>query len=308
MVEFPILTDGDVYSQFDYETVVDAMRDAFAERAAGTLEAPPRWYVEAGEGELVFTVGAATGPTNAAGFRVYETHGSGEDHTQLVVVFDATTGTVEGLIVGHATGSLRTGGIGGVAIDCLAREDCETLGVLGAGVQARTQVGAACAVRDFDEVLIYSPTPESRTAFAETAAEDVEPPVRAVDDPKPVVREADALVCATDSTDPVFDPDWLEAGTHVTTIGPRFRDAHELPLEVVNRADVIATDSLSQVDAYDREYLVSGDDYDRMVELADVLEHPDLGRTDADEITLFCSVGLAGTEVVLGTRFLEDFA
>ncbi len=308
MTEFPILTDGDVYSQFDYDGVVDAMRDAFAERAADTLEAPPRWRVPAGEGDLVFTAGAATGPTNAAGLRVYETHGTGDDHTELVAVFDATTGAFEGLLAGHAAGGLRTGGIGGVAIDALARPGAETLGVLGTGFQARAQVGAACAARDFDDVIVYSPTPESRDSFADTLDGEIEPPVRAADGPEPVVREADALVCATDSEDPVFDPDWLEPGTHVTTIGPRFEDAHELPLEVVERADAIATDSLPQVDAYDRPYIASGADRDRMVELADVLEDPDLGRERAADLTLFCSVGLAGTEVVLGKRFLERFA
>lgn len=305
----PVLTDGDVYSQFEYETVVDAMGDAFAERAAGTLEAPPRWRVDAGEGDLVFTAGAATGATNAAGFRVYGTHpDSGDGQTELVTVFDATTGALEGLLLGHAIGGLRTGGIGGVAIDCLAREDGDTLGILGSGFQARAQVGAACAARNFAEVLVYSPTPESREAFVETADDEVEPPVRAADDPEPVVREADALVCATNSEAPVFDPDWLESGTHVTTIGPRFRDAHELPLEVVDRADVVATDSLAQVDAYDRPYLATGEDRERMVELADALEDPELGRTHDDDITLFCSVGLAGTEVVLGKRFLETIA
>jgi len=309
MPDFPILTDGDVYSEFDYEQVVDAMRDAFAERAAGTLEAPPRWHVDAGEGELVFTAGSATGPANVTGFRVYETHpGSGDEHTELVAVFDATTGAFAGLFVGFAIGGLRTGGVGGVAIDRLAREDSETLGVLGSGFQARAQIGAACAARDLEEVLVYSPTAESRESFVETTDGEVEPPVRALDDPEPVVRDADALVCATNSEEPVFDPNWLEPGTHVTTIGPRFRDAHELPLDVVDRADAIATDSLPQVDAYDRPYVASGDDRERMVELADVLENPDLGRQRADDITLFCSVGLAGTEVVLGTTFLERFA
>ncbi|WP_226004623.1 ornithine cyclodeaminase family protein [Natrinema salinisoli] len=308
MIDFPILTDGDVYSQFDYGMVVDAMRDAFAERAAGTLEAPPRWRVGAGEGDLVFTAGAATGPTSAAGFRVYETHpDDGDGHTELVAVFDAGTGTFEGLFAGYAIGGLRTGGIGGVAIDCLARADSETLGILGSGFQARAQVGAACAARDFAEVLVYSPTAESRASFAETVDADVDSAVRAVDDPEPVVREADALVCATNSEDPVFDPDWLEPGTHVTTIGPRFEDGHELPLAVVDRADVVATDSLPQVDAYDRPYVASGEDRERMVELADVLENPDQGRTDENDLTLFCSVGLAGTEVVLGKRFLEEF-
>ncbi|WP_436346142.1 ornithine cyclodeaminase family protein [Natronorubrum sp. FCH18a] len=308
MPDFSILTDGDVYSQFDYETVVDAMHDAFAERAAGTLEAPPRWHLDAGAGDLVFTAGAATGPTNAAGFRVYDTHPGGDDPAQLVAVFDATTGALEGLFVGHAVGGLRTGGIGGVAIDCLAREDCDTLGVLGSGFQARAQVGAACAVRDFADVSVYSPTPESRESFAETVDDDVAPSVRATDDPESVVREADVLICATDSEEPVFDPDWLESGTHVTTIGPKFRDAHELPLEVVERADVIGTDSFPQVDAYDRPFLVAEDDRGRMVELAAVLEDADRGRTSDDELTLFCSVGLAGTEVVLGKRLLEALA
>ncbi|MGQ3413012.1 ornithine cyclodeaminase family protein [Natrinema sp. LN54] len=309
MTDFSVLTDADVYSQFDYEQVVAAVRDAFAERAAGTLEAPPRWHVDAGEGDLVFTAGAVTGPANAAGFRVYETFpDSGDEHTELVAVFDATTGGFEGLLVGHAIGGLRTGGIGGVAIDCLARDDSETLGVLGSGFQARAQVGAACAARGFEDVLVYSPTRESRESFAETVDGEVEPPVRALDDPEPVVRGADALVCATTSEEPVFDPEWLEAGTHVTTIGPRFEDAHELPLEVVSRADIVATDSLPQVDAYDRPYVASGADRERMVELADVLENPDCGRRRENEITLFCSVGLAGTEVVLGKRFLERFA
>jgi len=129
MPDFPILTDGDVYSEFDYEQVVDAMRDAFAERAAGTLEAPPRWHVDAGEGELVFTAGSATGPANVTGFRVYETHpGSGDEHTELVAVFDATTGAFAGLFVGFAIGGLRTGGIGGVAIDRLARRTARRSG------------------------------------------------------------------------------------------------------------------------------------------------------------------------------------
>ncbi|THE65752.1 ornithine cyclodeaminase family protein [Salinadaptatus halalkaliphilus] len=309
MTSFPILTDGDVYSSFEYEWVLEAMREAFVERAAGTLEAPPRWRVDAGEGELVFTAGAATGAVNAAGFRVYETFPeTGADHTALVAVFDATTGAFEGLLAGYAVGGLRTGGIGGVAVDALAPDDAQTLGVLGSGFQARSQVGAACTARSFSDVQVYSPTPEHRDSFATKLDDEGDPSVRALEDAEPVVREADALLCATDSTGPVFDPDWLEAGTHVTTIGPKYRDAHELPPAVLERADAIATDSLPQLEAGDRPSLLSNDQLDRTVELAEVLESPDCGRDGADEITLFCSVGLAGTEVVLGKRLLAELA
>ncbi|WP_255169548.1 ornithine cyclodeaminase family protein [Natrononativus amylolyticus] len=301
-----VYTDDDVHDLLEPADAVTAMERAFEERAAGTLEAPPRWSVEAGDGALVFTVGAATGPTNAVGFRVYDTYpDSSDDHHQLVAVFDASTGAFEGLFVGHAIGRWRTGAIGGVAVDALAREDARTLGVLGAGNQARTQVESACAVREFETVHVYSPTPESREAFASEVGPRVAPNLETVEDAETAVRGADVLMCATTSTEPVFDPDWLEPGAHVTSIGPKFEDAHELPMEAVDAADIIATDSLAQVDGYDRPFVVSGADRDRMVELADVLEDPSRGRTAADDLTLFCSVGLAGTEVVLGRALLE---
>ena len=307
---FPVVTDDVVYAQFSYDRVVEAMQAAFAERAAGTLEAPPRWHVSAGDGDLVFTAGAATGRVNAAGFRIYETFPAAEhERTELVAVYDATNGAFDGLFVGHAIGGLRTGGIGGVAVDCLAREDATSLGVLGAGFQARSQVGAACAARSFDSVAVYSPTPERREAFAETVDGEVDPPVYPLEDPESVVSNADVLLCATNSREPVFDPDWLAPGTHVTTIGAKFADVHELPPAVLDRAAVIATDSLPQVEAdhADRPSIFARTDADRdrLVELADVLDGAATGRTSDEDVTLFWSVGLAGTEVVLGSRLLD---
>ncbi|MFC6719504.1 ornithine cyclodeaminase family protein [Natrialbaceae archaeon GCM10025810] len=311
MTTFPIVTDGEVYDAYDYAGVVDAMYRAFEEHAAGTLEAPARWSVDAGEGALVFTAGAATGPVNAFGFRVYETFpgaDSSAENTQLVAVYDGSTGALEGLFVGHAIGLLRTGGIGGVAVDCLAREDARTLGVLGSGPQARSQVGAACAVRDFDRVTVYSPTEANRESFAETVSGEVEPPVEALEDPEPVVSGADVLICATNSETPVFDLEWLSPGTHVNSLGPKFADGCELPPDLFDRADAVATDSLAQVDGYARKFVADGENRERMVDLADVLADSAPGRASADAVTLFCSVGLAGTEVVLGEHLLETVA
>jgi ornithine cyclodeaminase/alanine dehydrogenase len=128
------LTDGDVWAAADYADVVAAMERALVEHAAGTLLAPPRWRVEvAEEVALVFTAGSAQA-TGACGFRVYETFPEhSEDHHGLVAVWDADDGRFRGLVVGGAVGVLRTGGIGGVAVDALAREDAATLGVLGSG-------------------------------------------------------------------------------------------------------------------------------------------------------------------------------
>ncbi len=291
----PTLPDGDVFGM-DTADVVRAMESALREHAAGTLLAPPRWSLDVPNGALVFTAGAAL-DRGVMGFRVYETLGAGEGHTGLVAVFDSDTGAYRGQCLGHAVGLLRTGGIGGVAVDHLAPADATTVGVLGSGPQARSQLEAACAVRDVEAALVYSPTREHREAFATTLRDSTGVPVEAVGSAEAAVRDCEVLVCATDSGTPVFDLDWLAPGAHVTTLGPKTVDAHELPRAVVDRADRVVTDSLAQVGDGDGEFLLA-DPRERLVELGAVVAGDEPGRTSDGDLTVFCSVGLAGTEVV----------
>ena len=158
-----VLTDADVTEHLTMPVAVEKMEDAFRELAAGTLVAPPRFRVEAPKGALVFTAGAATGAEQAIGFRVYDTFPSSAstDQTQLVAVFDSETGWFKGVVIGGAIGAMRTGAIGGVAVKHMARPDARVLAVVGAGLQARTQLRAAMAVRTFEQVFITSRTRSS---------------------------------------------------------------------------------------------------------------------------------------------------
>lgn len=296
------LTDADVWAAADYADAVAAMERALLEQAAGTLVAPPRWSVPVAEGaDLVFTAGSARA-AGVCGFRAHETFPERTgDHAGLVAVWDADDGRFRGPFVGGAVGVLRTGGIGGVAVDALARPGATTLGVLGSGTQARAQIEAADAVRDLEAVCIYSPTAEHRRGLAGKLDEHLAPNVDAVADAEAVVRGADVLVCATDSEAPVFEPDWLEDGCHVTSLGPKAADAHELPAGAVDRADRVVTDSLAQLTAAERPSVV---DPAGVLELGPVVAGERAGRRDPDDVTLFCSVGLAGTEVVLAADLL----
>lgn len=302
-MSWSFLTDDDVWGAAEYDLVVESMERALLEHAHGTLVAPPRWTVDvADDARLVFTAGSARA-TGVSGFRVYETFADRtDDHEQLVAVWDAADGRFLGLLVGHATGVLRTGGIGGVAADALAREDATTLGVLGSGAQARAQVESIDAVRDLQAVRIYSPTAAHRRALAEKLDERLGPSVAAVDDPRDAVEPADVLVTATDSTEPVFESDWLALGTHVNALGPKFEELCELPPALSDRADRIVADSLAQVDAYPRPFFV---DSERIDGLGPIVAGDQAGRGGDGEVTLFCSVGLAGTEVVLADELLE---
>ena len=299
-----VLTDTDVAEHLTMPVAVEKMEDAFRELAAGTLVAPPRFRVEAPKGALVFTAGAATGSEKAIGFRVYDTFPSAAstDQTQLVAVFDADTGRFKGVVIGGAIGAMRTGAIGGVAVKYMAKPGAKILAVIGAGFQARTQLHAAMAVRPFERVFVSSRTRSSAAAFRDEVIAEFAIPCE-VTDAQTAVRDADVVLCATTSRTPVLETAWLKAGTHINQVGPKGLGHSELPADIVDVATVIATDSLEQTRAYPEPHFVT--DESRFVGLESIVLGEEQGRRSDDDVTLFCSVGLAGTEVVLANHLLK---
>lgn len=298
---YAVLADEDVDRHLSMDVAIGKMRDALLESAQGTLLAPPRFRLETPAGSLVFTAGAATGAEHAIGFRVYDTFGSGTARPQLVAVFDAVDGELRGVVIGHRIGVLRTAALGGVALDCLARADASTLGVIGAGPQAREQVRAAACIRDLREVRVHGRTASRAEALCADLERELGVPMLPVASAREAVEPADLVICATNSAEPVLDADWVAAGAHVTTIGPKLRGAHELPVELADRAACIVCDSPAQARAY---AFFLGDDV-ALVGLDQLVSGSASGRNSAHEITLFCSVGLAGTEVVLAAELLR---
>ncbi len=285
-----ILSDADVARSCTASRAITVIRKAIHAHGDGRLAAPPRAHTAMTRGSLVFTAGALDGLVH--GMQVHDEAGS----EQVVAVWDATTGRLSAVVLGHELGRRRTGAIGAVAIDTLARPNAATLGVIGTGHQAWAQVWAATAVRTWRAIAIYSRNPYVRERFAARCREQLLVDAVAVDRPDAAVRGKDAVIVATSSSRPVFDTSWLDPGTHVSTLGPKTISSHEVPLDLLDRVDVLVTDSLAQVHGLSEPYALSTR---RMVELGAVLTGALPGRTDPEQITLFCSVGLAGTEVVL---------
>ena len=306
MPKYRILTDKEVEGRVAMADLIAEIEAAMLEKAEGTLVAPPRFRVDVERGGLVFTVGAATKDRKVIGFRVYDSfRNTSKDRQQLVAVFDSETGAFKGAILGNRLGPLRTGAIGGVAVKHLSRPDSRVLALIGSGTQARTQLEAALEVREIERVRVYSRTPAHRRAFAEEMGERLEIEIQPVTAAKDAVRGADVVITATTATRPVLDAEWLKDGAHVSTLGPKAKGSHEIPMELADRAALIATDSLAQVDAYPKPFFLANAHRPRMVELSDILAGRVPGRTSDDQLTLFCSVGLAGTEVVLADEMLR---
>ncbi len=301
-----ILKDEDLCPAAAMRGAIDALEAAFRAKAAGKLVSPPRHHVSFPDrGDIVFTVGGIDGERPLAGFRAYETF-AGEQHSQIVAVWRADTAELQGIILGERLGEIRTGAIGGIAIRHLSAATARTVGIIGSGAQARTQLIAAAAVRDIGSARVFSRNPRNCAAFAEEMQLQLGIAVKPVSSAAEAVANADIVLCATSSDMPVIDASDLKAGVHINTIGPKTLKGHELGLDVANMASIIATDSPEQTRAYASPFFLSGTIHDeRMLDLAAIVAGHVAGRTSPLDTTLFCSVGLAGTEVVVASAIFD---
>lgn len=291
-----LLTDDELRRLVEPAAAVECMRQAVVAAHEQRLSAPPRVHTDLGEGRLVFTTGALA--DSWYGYRSYDTfeHATSQ---QVVVLHSAATGEVQAVAVGELLGPLRTGALGGLAVDLLARTEASTLGLVGAGVQAWTQLWAVASVRELRDVRVYARTPGRADDFAERARTELGLPCVATRSAEEAVRDRDIVVLATTSRTPVVDPAWLSPGCHVTTLGPKQVGRAEFDIRLLDAAAVLATDSPAQLDAYDPPSVAKAAGHTgRLVSLGELAA----GQARSERTpgtTVYLSVGLAGTEVAL---------
>lgn len=265
-----VFTDDDVRRLLPPDLAIEWMREALVAEHRGRLHSPPRVHTDLGDGRLVFTTGALEGKW--FGYRSYDSF-EVESGEQVVVVHGAVDGRVRGIAVGNELGPRRVGAIGGVAADILARTNS----------------------RDADR----------RHAFAARARSELRIAAHDAPDARTAVDGADIVVLATNSPTPVIDPRWLAPGSYVTTLGPKQVGRAEFGPELVAVSDLVFTDSLAQISAYDPPNILVGTPQEhRLAALGAVLAGDAFGRISEEQLVLFCSVGLAGTEVFLLDRLL----
>lgn len=296
-----ILTEAEL-NKVPMSILVEAVRAQIVADAEGRVVAPPRHHVDFGAGGLTFTCG---GNDELAGFRVYDTFPKpdGMDEDQVVIAFDRAHAKLKGLFIGERLGALRTGCLGGVAAALMTPEEpIKKLGLIGTGVQAETQLLAIAAVRKIEQVFTFSRNAEKRLAFAQRMAAQLSIPVHAADDAQTAVEGADFVVLATNSAEPVIKTEWLATGAHINTLGPKFKDRHELPLDILQRVRTCASDSPQQIAAQGENHMFHG----QALNIQHLGAYQDERR--AGDLSLFLSAGLAGTEVALLSAAIDALA
>ncbi len=303
-----MLTDDDIAPLLDMRELVVVIEDFLRAQNAGAAVTPPRHRVAFEPyGNLVFTIGGLRGGgvPPVAGFRVYDTFAGSAESVQIVAVWDSATGELRGILLGDALGAWRTGALGGVAVKYLSRADAATCAVIGTGVQARTQLLGAAACRDLRDVRVYGRDPQRCRNFAADLSAQLGLAVRAADSARAAVAGADIVLCATNSAEPVIETSWLAAGTQVNTVGPKTVSAHEVPRDIGDRAAVAVTDSLDQIGAYgEPSFLVGSAAWPDVRNLAEFVGAEGPPHRAPEALTLYCSAGLAGTEVAVAAHVI----
>jgi len=286
------MSDDAVRAVVNHRLVDDVMRSCLLAEHAGTMQSPPRLRIDVNAG-LVISAGGLVG--GAKGFRAYGLWDGADE--QVVVVWGAD-GRLTGVVLGSALGAYRTGALGGVAVDVLAHKDADTVAVLGSGRQAWSQLWACSHVRKLSRVTVTSPTNSHAQAFADRARVELGVPVIIEPDARAAVAAAAIVLVATNSRVPVIECDWLAPGSHVSSVGPKSRGASEMPAAIGERADVIVSDSPATIDA--AQYFTQRP----MLSLGSILAGDVDGRVSSDQVTLYCSQGLTGSEVMLAAHLL----
>jgi ornithine cyclodeaminase len=162
----------------------------------------------------------------------------------LVVWFDGQDHQPHLLVEGASLTALRTGATTGVATRILAAREASTLAMIGAGGQAADQIRGVCAVRQIDDVRIFSPSASAGRLVEQLASELPGVRLRHVSSAAEAVEDADVICCATTSREPVIPAEAVGDCVHVNAIGAYRPDMCELPPELFARADVVAVDSI----------------------------------------------------------------
>jgi ornithine cyclodeaminase/alanine dehydrogenase-like protein (mu-crystallin family) len=227
----------------------------------------------------------------------------------VVPLFRSTTGEMVALIEADALGQIRTGAATGVATKYLANADARTVGVIGTGYQARTQLEAIAAVRPLDCVRALGRDPERRAWFCSEMSARIGVKVESVDSGEMAVRGAEIVVTATSAMKIVLEGAWLAPGVHINAIGANWAQKRELDEEAVRRADVIVVDSLEQAKMEAGDLIQPfGDDaacWNAVRELGGIVAGKTPGRTNANQITLFKSNGIATWDLAVAVRVYE---
>jgi alanine dehydrogenase len=293
------LSENDVQELFPMMQALERIEASFVAQQSGSALNQSRHRLFQ-PGFSLHYMAAALADESLAGMKIY-TITSGAARF-LVLLFDVRTGELLAVIEADHLGRIRTGAASGVATKYLARRDVSTVGLIGAGRQARTQLEAVADVRKIRAARVFARNQAHREEFCREMTGYLKFQVEPAASAEEAARFGEVVIAATTSKEPAVMGEWLQPGTHVNAIGVNMTNRLELDDAVLRRAEVIAVDSADQARGEAGDLIqglaAAGKSWADVVELKDVVAGTRLGRESSEQITVFKSCGIAIWDVM----------
>ena len=299
------ITESEVESLFTMEIAVDAVEQAFVARSKGEAHNESRRRLPTSSG--AYNVMFATWPGHQiAGLKSYA-GGSGGVNFH-VLLYDTSVNSLMAVIEANRMGQIRTGAASGVATKYMARADAQTVGIIGSGYQAETQLAAIAHVRNIRSAKVFSRSEENRNRYAERMSDalgiDVSPASSGEE-----AADADIVATITNSQQPVLLGEWLKPGAHINAAGNNSWLKREIDTRAVTACDIVATDDVEQAKSECGELMRAAEvgrfSWDLAVPIHDIVGGRMSGRDDDKQITLFESQGLALEDIAACERIVQ---
>lgn len=292
------------------------MSDAFASLARNEVFQPLRTIIRppGARGLLGLMPSYKSGEEPAFGIKVITVFPDnpklGKDaHQGAVLLFSTESGELLALMNASAITAQRTAAASAVATRLLAREDASELGIIGAGVQARSHLRALRCVRSIKRARIASKESQSARRLVEEMKGECDFELSAVETAKDAVENADIIVTATNSQVPVIQRNWISSGSHINAVGTHSPASREIDGATMAASRIfvdLRESAINESGDYIlalQEGLINSDSI--VGEIGDLVIGKQEGRTGRDEITLFKSLGLAIEDVVCAEYLLK---
>jgi ornithine cyclodeaminase/alanine dehydrogenase-like protein (mu-crystallin family) len=311
-----LINDAEVRQVLAMNDCIEAMQRAIAEETKGVAVSAPRtrYKVQADldqAGYMATIIPGAVPSCEVASMRYASTIveervvggvkrmnflSPSKRNWDFVMLFSLQTGEPLALIADYSLSAIRVGATTGVVHRALAKKNAKVVGIFGSGHQARANLQAITTVRDIESVKVYSSTKANRDRFAEEMTQLLNVEVRPVANPEEIIKGSDIVMCATNSSQPVFDGNWLEPGQLVTTLvntdGVHRRT--EADATTMLRSDFIVLNSKEAAKMnQQRELLdlIEGGSFgwDKVCEIGQVITEAHPGRTNDQQIIYYKS-------------------
>lgn len=309
-----ILKLHDILSALEEVDVIAAMEEAFVQYSNGNAVVPP-------VGELLFDNPKGDAHIKygyikdnefycikiASGF--YDNAKLGIPSSQgMMLLFNQKTGEPAAVLLdeGRLT-DIRTAAAGAVAAKYIAPKNIKAIGIIGAGIQARLQLEYLQKITECKEVWIWGRHKENANKFKDELVDDYD--VKISPTPSKLASHCNLIITTTPSSRPLLYKDDILPGTHITAVGSDTADKQELESSLLQKADIIIADSLSQSESRGEIYRAVNDktiDSDQAIELGTAIQDKTMQRVSDDQISIVDLTGVAVQDIMIATAVYKN--